>query len=211
MAPAGTSDITFDGNPHDIDRVLAAAQLEFIYNPTSFTTDAEKSAYLLQHFTGPALNWVRNRLASSPGLSTTTYDDLVNAVKAHFGYNPDQARAIAQVQLGSLKQTGSITNFLADFDDLCYRAEVTYDHAKIAMLLTKLNTRYLGIIQNSGTIPTRYETIRGALTNAGALIDHTAPPQIQKQAGGGKKKSRCNHCGKRGHKSSVCLTIKKEN
>lgn len=162
-------DVTFTGKPTDIDLLAADAQFQFILNSDDYSSDTEKIAYFLSKCRGPALTWGARYLDTHPGLTADTYVQFLTYVKESFGYDVKQSGAIARAQLSSLRHTGTVVEFIADFDDACGRADITSDEPKITMILEKLKPRYRQIIYDSGIIPEKYAALRKKLLNISAM------------------------------------------
>lgn len=199
-APQPPSDLSFDGNVLDLDRVLASAVIAFTLHPNSFPDDSLKSAYLLSHFRGSALDWAARLIDRRPE-SLSGYATLVNSIKLHFGYDAVQVQAIAQTQLGMLQQKGDMLEFLLEYDDCCARAGITSDASKIAMVFSKLNTYYRESLISGGDTFTNYSTIRSRLINVHSRrLTQAAMPDKQ------RKRAKCSKCGKPGHTGTQCLS-----
>lgn len=184
-------DVTFTGKPTDIDLLAANAQFEFILNADDYTTEPEKIAYFLSKCRGPALTWGARYLDSNPGLTSQPYAAFLAHVKDSFGYDDSQAGAIARAQLSTIRQSGTLVEFIADFDDACGRADIHADEPKITMLLDKLKPRYRQIICEQGLIPESYPRLRKKLLNISAMEGQSADhPQVQKQGKSSRKKRR---------------------
>lgn len=173
--------ILFYGRPTDIDLVAAEAQFTFLEN-NNYSTDAEKIAYLLGRFRGPALVWAAQYLDGHPGLTADTYAQLLQKVKEDFGYDTKQSAAIARSQLSQLKQTRTLVEFFADFDSACLRADINADEPKIAMVLDKLKPRYRQVIIDAGTIYERYATLRKKLLNIAAMELQSVETELVQKA-----------------------------
>lgn len=162
-------DIVFTGRPTDIDRLAADAQFQFILNDGDYAKDPEKIAYFLSKCRGPALTWGARYLDSHPGLTSDTYAAFLAHVKESFGYDAKQSAAIARAQLSSLRQSGTLVEFFADFDDACGRADIQADEPRLTMLLDKLKPRYRQMIIDTGVIPEKYAKVRKHLLNVSAM------------------------------------------
>lgn len=185
-------DITFTGKPTDIDLLAADCQFQFILNADDYSSNAEKIAYFLSKCRGPALTWAARYLDVHPGLSADTYAEFLQQVKDAFGYDAKQAGAIARSQLSSLRQTGTIVEFFADFDDACGRADIHSDEPKITMMMDKLKPRYRQVIIDSGIIPEKYAAVRKRLLNLSAMelqAVRTDTVQKDKKQKSGRKKN----------------------
>lgn len=193
-------DVTFDGNPIDLERVLAHVALRFITHAGQFSTDRERSAYLASHFRGSALDWVSLQLT---GQQTVTYLDdyegFVNRVKNAFFFSLDHAQAQAQNELGALKQTGDLLEFLERFEFLTVRAGTVSDTSRLTLLFPKLNARYHEALLGGGNAYVSYTVARTKLLN---IYDRT--PLKSTMPDQQRKKARCKKCGKRGHTGSQC-------
>lgn len=111
----GSEDVIFSGRPTDIDLLAADAQFQFILNSGDYTKDPERIAYFLSKCRGPALTWGARYLDNHPGLTAETYVSFLKTVKGAFGYDAKQSGAIARAQLSSLKQNGTLIEFIARF------------------------------------------------------------------------------------------------
>lgn len=171
-----SEDVIFSGRPTDIDLLAADAQFQFILNSEDYTKDSERIAYFLSKCRGPALTWGARYLDSHPGLTAETYASFLKSVKEAFGYDAKQSGAIARAQLSSLRQHGTLVEFIADFDDACGRADIQADQPKITMLLDKLKPRYRQIIAESGIIPEKYAAVRTKLLNISAMEGQAVEP-----------------------------------
>lgn len=201
-APSKSSDIAkdviFDGNVLDLDRVYAACALQFLLNSSSFATDSQKSAYLLSHFRGPALDWAARLIDKKPD-ALNAYASLCTSVRSHFGYDSVQVQAIAQTQLATLRQTGNLLDFLVQFDDTCARAGIGADPSKITLVLPKLTPFYRNAVVCNGDTISTYSTLRSQLVNVHSRASEVSPDN-EKQRG----KARCKKCGRRGHTGTQC-------
>lgn len=162
-------EVHFTGRPTDIDLVAADCQFEFILNSGSYTSDSERIAYFLAKCRGPALTWAARYLDGHPGLTADSYADFLSTIKEQFGYDARQSGAIARSQLSSLRQTGTLVEFIADFDDACGRADIHADQPKITMIMDKLKPRYRQAVVDAGLIPERYPALRTKLLNISAM------------------------------------------
>lgn len=162
-------DVFFTGKPTDIDALAADAMFQFILCPDEYDSDHQRIAYFLSKCRGPALTWGARYLDSNPGLTAETYACFLATVKDAFGYDSKQSAAIARAQLSSIRQTGTLIEFISAFDDACGRADIHGDEAKITMLLSKLKARYQDVINLSGEIPTTYSKLRVKLLNISAM------------------------------------------
>ena len=102
-------------------------------------------------------------------MSADDYGQFLQVVKDAFGYDIKQSNAIARSQLSSLRQTGTLVEFFADFDSACLRAGVNGDEPKITMLMEKLKPRYWQMVVDTGVIPEKYPAVRKRLLNVSAM------------------------------------------
>lgn len=185
------AEVVFTGKPTEIDQLAADAQFQFILNAADYSTEPEKIAYFLSKCRGPALTWGARYLDLNPGLTAEPYSAFLAVVKSSFGYDNAQAGAIARAQLSSMRQLGTVIEFIADFDDACGRADINADSSKITMLLAKLKPRYSQIIAESGEIPASYPRLRKKLLNISAMEGQaTHMEQVQRPRGGKRKNER---------------------
>lgn len=191
-------DVTFDGNPLDLDRVINSCVIAHLLHPSSFADSTTKSVYLLQHFRGPALDWAGSILSKGQG-PLTNYDSFVNRVRLQFGYDAVQVQAIAQTRMGVMRQSGDLLEFILEFDDVCSRAGLGSDTSKITLLLPKLQPRIRDMLFSGGDTLVSYSTVRSQLLNIYSRLD------LQKtETEGKRKKAKCKVCGKTGHTGAQC-------
>lgn len=195
-----TTDVFFDGNVIDLDRVFAAVAIQVLLDPSAFAQDETKSAYLLSHFRGPALDWAARTIDKHQAW-LANYPSFCSRVRTQFGYDEAQAVAVAQTQLAALQQKGDLVEFLAEYDDVTSRAGINSDTSKIAFLLPKLKKRYQDAIVLSGDLITNFSSLRLALCNINAREATSSVPLETK-----RNRARCKKCGKRGHTASQCVT-----
>jgi hypothetical protein len=196
--PPRPGDLIFDGSPVDLERVLAYIRLQALLYPLALSTDSRKSAYLLSHFRGPAIDWAATYIQSRAA-AADTHDQLVNRVKTAFGYDSAQQQAIAQTRLGAIHHQGDLMEFLVEFDNLCNVSGINADTSKITLLLPKLKATYREAITRSGELITNYSTMRNNLGNI-----YARESDMKNSAEKQRKKKTCGKCGKRGHTASQC-------
>lgn len=192
-------DVTFDGNPLDLKRVLAAISFQILLHPSEFAADQTKSLYLCAHFRGHALDWASGVISRNL-VYLDNYQQFCARLETAFGYDAAQAIAIAQTQLGAMRQTGDIVEFLVEFDDTCSRAGVNSDTSKITLLMPKLNTYYRDGICRSGDLHSNYSTVRTQLCNIASRTVSASVPNEKK-----RKKAHCGTCGRKGHTAAQCV------
>jgi hypothetical protein len=197
-SPRPSTDIIFDGNVLDLDRVFASCALQFILYSSQFGDDSLKSAFLLAHFRGPALDWAARVLERKPE-ALQNYLSFSNVVKNQFGYDSVQVQAIAQTQLAALHQKGNLLDFLIEFEDTCSRAGIAADTSKITFLLPKLNSYYRNALVVGGEPLTNYSSLRSHLINV-----HSRTTEVKATPEDQRSKARCKKCGKRGHTGTQC-------
>lgn len=180
-------EVTFTGKPTDIDLLAAACQFEFILNADDYSSDSERIAFFLQRCRGPAMVWAARYLDQNPGLASEPYGAFLLNVKNTFGYDDKQAGAIARAQLSALRHTGTLIEFVADFDDCCGRADIHADEPRITMILDKLKPRYRQVISDGGVIPERYASLRKRLLNMSAMEGEFSHRENVQESSRGKR------------------------
>jgi len=201
--PIGT--VLFDGNPIDLERMLAHVSLQLLLKASEFADDEtnqaaverRKTAYLLSHFRGPALDWAATIMRD--------HDDWLNdfamfseRVKRVFGYNAAQMTELASAELSQLTMGSDLPTFLVRFDELCERAGTRSDVTKITILRGKLRAPYHNVLLQ-GIQYNTYGTFKNAL-----LQVHFNTPQGHVNPEKKRKKLLCGKCGKKGHTGSQC-------
>ena len=191
------AEVVFRGKPTEIDHVAADAQFQFILNAEDYSTEPEKIAYFLSKCRGPALTWGARYLDMNPGLTAESYAEFLAVVKSSFGYDNNQAGAIARAQLSSMRQTGTLIEFISDFDDACGRADINADSSKITMLLGMLKPKYSQIIAESGEIPASYPRLRRKLLNISAMEGQATHMELVQRPRVAKRKNNREGAGPR--------------
>jgi hypothetical protein len=191
-------DLTFDGNPVDLERILGMVALQFALHAGAFTQETTKTAYLVSHFRGAALDW-GTRLVIKNDNRLQSYDKFTTSLKDHFGYDYAQLTSLHRTQLTKLTQTGDLMEFLTEFDNLSERVGLRADPTKITLVLPKLKKEYYDAIADGGDTIENYSTLRLRLLNIYAMKTGQPPSDEAK-----RKKSRCGKCGKRGHSATQC-------
>lgn len=198
LPDSGTSKVIFDGNPIDLERVLAHVHVAFMLNASSYSTDSQKSAFLASHFRGGALDWLGRFLTSTPQ-RLEDYEGFVNTVKNTFFLDANHIAAQAQTELAALRHTGDLLEFLQTFEHLCERAGCRSDVTKLTLLFPKLNSYYHEALISGGATFVHYSVARTCLTN---IYDRT--PDKKESPDTRRRKARCKKCGKRGHTGTQC-------
>jgi hypothetical protein len=199
--PSPSSEITFDGNPVELDRLFAHCALQRLLYPLAFTETKTLIGYLLAHFRGPALDWVVKELANDTIAKwTNDYEAYCNRIKSQFGYSLNQAYIIARTRVMALKQTGGMREFILEFDDLTAQAGLTSDIVRTTLAFPKLKKFY----QDAWTCdPTKlnatWNSVRTFLLDVASR--HEDHGRTEEEA---RKKSKCGKCGKNGHTSAQC-------
>ena len=202
--PPASSDVVFDGNPVDLDRVLGYVNTQQVLYPDAFgDNDAVKSCYLALHFRGDALDW-HSALISSANTAgyLHDYEGYISQLKVQFGYSLELNVAGASTELMALRQTGDykdLREFLNHFRTLCQRTGIASDVSRLAILYPKLDPYYHGAIVTNGRCYTRFQDAANFLLG---VYSHT--PANGKDVSVQRSKARCKVCGKRGHTGSQC-------
>ena len=111
------SPVTFEGDPRQLAPVRLHLKLKRILDPTLAADDARSCAYLASTFRGKALEWLCRQSASNPTLfeDYSAFDELIDEVWAL----PESAdTAQKELKLHRLKCTGSVSDFIIQFDAL---------------------------------------------------------------------------------------------
>lgn len=198
---APTKDVLFDGNPADLDRLLAHVSVRFLSDPAEFETDSQKSAFLGTRFRGPALDWLANILSTKPA-ELNNFTNFTNLVKNAFGVDSERRQVIAQGQLMALKQDGvDLLQFLAEFEALCTKSGNDDDDARLLLAPSKLDSYYRDAMTTSTTAHTSWVSYKQALGNLYAKKASRAGGLATERK---RKRAKCGKCGKRGHTAMEC-------
>ena len=197
--------VLFDGNPIDLERMLAHVSLQLLLRASEFVDDEtnheaverRKTAYLLSHFRGPALDWAATVMREHDDW-LADFSMFRERVKRVFGYNSAQMTELASAEISLLQMTGDLPTFLARFEELCDRAGMRSDVTKITLLRGKLRAPYSNVLLQ-GIQYNTYGTFRNALIQV-----HFNTPQGHSNPEKKRKKLTCGKCGKKGHTGSQC-------
>lgn len=190
--------LTFDGNPVDLERILAHVSVVFLRDPSAYPTDESKSARLAEHFRGAALDWLSVKLQTQPS-PLTNFTEFQGLVRTAFGFDLPRRQQMARTNLGVLKQEGDLLLFLAEFEGLTQIVGSVSDASRLALIMPKLSPYFRDCIVNSGEPIGSYATMVARLKNI-----YTMRPATAVGAEVRRKKARCGKCGKKGHSASQC-------
>ena len=193
---------SFDGtNSDDLARLVTLTKLELAF--ASGDNDADKSAWLAQHFCGAALDWLEHELADDSEI-LDDFDEFVSQVKRNFGITPDTDRARFQVQFDCLKMGANWPAFLSEFDRLTRKLGMTENRVRLQLLRGKLPASVLTKFAEQGMLMVSYEIIRDRLLTMHALMPAGGAATGAKKA----VKQKCGTCGKKGHSAAECRSGK---
>lgn len=202
--PSPSSDVFFDGNPLDLDRLFAHCAIQHLLYPEAFAQTKTLISYLLAHFRGPALDWVAKQLTANVIQNwSDDYAAYCRTVKAQFGHSDTQGMVIARTRMHALKHSGGMREFLLAFEDLANQAGLVSDVTRTTLLVPKLKPYYANAIAcNDDMLNPTYHTMRKYLLDVAAR--HEDGVQTEDTA---RKKSKCGKCGKTGHSAIQCRSL----
>jgi hypothetical protein len=199
-----SSTIQFSGaNWEDLNRLSLLTTLEERLND-DVTDDATKCAWLVKHFTGPALDWVAARLATTANFMDD-YDNFIEEARTRFGCSDDLLRAHRRAQLESLTWSQDAAVFFAQFDRLTDSLDISTDEVKIQYLHHKLPAPIKRAFAEQALDFQVYGTMRERVLIMWSLTKST-PSAAPKATGHKSKKTqpKCHRCGVVGHKKANC-------
>lgn len=197
--PAPLADMSFDGNPADLKRLITHVRIRVIGNDAALNTDARRSAFVASHFRGAALDWLGAQLETDPD-ALDDFDAFIKAVSAAFGYSGNAAIAVARQELETLKQSEDLLLFLTRFEALTATIGLVSDTTRVTLVMPKLSPYYAEAIRKNGTIFTRWSTLRATLINLDAMRVESGKKDPEKK----RRRAKCGKCGKRGHTAAEC-------
>jgi hypothetical protein len=214
MTTSAPSTLTFDGsNWEDLIRLLTQATIEFISDPGEYDDDdtpelcqRKKCAYLARHFRGAALDWFGAVISAAPGM-LDNYEQFSEAAKNAFGVSQEGLQAHRRGQLEALQWRSDLPAFFAEYDRLTMQLMLTGDATKIAILRAKLPTHVQKLLAEQALDFANYDTMRERLLTMWALDPHKNT-SVHASTSGGKKRTKCGRCGKKGHAASDCRAAK---
>lgn len=203
MSGKPSLDISFSGHDwENLNRLVALARFEFMRNGDYTNADDTpindaRCAFLAQHFTGPALDWVASIHATTPAVFNS-FDGFVAAVRQGFGVAEDNIRSLCMTKLDDLKWQSDVPVFFAEIDRLFLALAITGHDTRIAHVSGKLPTEMRRVLADQGRSFRNYDTMREFLNTRWALM-----PKVTTVA-----KTKCGNCGKKGHDASACRKSK---
>lgn len=193
---------SFDGtNPEDLLRLVTLTKLELAF--ASSDADEDKCAWLAQHFSGAALDWLEHELADDTQI-LLDFEEFVSQAKANFGITDDTLRARYQVQLDALRMGANWPSFLSEFDRLTRKLGMTNNQERLQLLRMKLPASVLTKFADQGLLMVDYAIIRDRLLTMYAL----APVGLSTTGAKKAVKPKCGTCGKKGHTAAECRSGK---
>lgn len=197
--------LTFSGHDwENLNRLVALAKFEFMFNG-DFTDSNDnplhsaQCAYLAQHFTGPALDWVASQHTMVPAIFNN-FDGFVSAVRQGFGVADDNIRSLCMAKLDNLRWESDVPVFFAEMDRLFLALGITGHDTRIAHVTSKLPVVIKTDLASQGRSFQNYDTMREFLNTRWALMPKSAAVP--------KSRTKCGNCGKKGHDASVCRKSK---
>lgn len=196
--PKVHSDLLFDGtNPETLLRLIALVKLELAFAEED--SDAGKSAWLAQHFSGAALDWIDLQLEDDSDI-LDDFEELVVQVKYRFGITHDALKARYQAQFDALQWTEDTPIFLAEFDRLTMKLGLATGPVRLQLLRTKLPAAILNMWADQGYYMVNYDQTRERLYTRHALR-YTGP---NARSAKNAARPKCGSCGKKGHVAGDC-------
>lgn len=179
-----------------LNRVVALARFQFTLDDEFDNNEARKCAYVAQHFTGPALDWVST--LPNQAAVFTHFDGFVEATRQAFGIADNNITALLRRDLDQLSWQSDVPIFFAEFDRLTFALGITSHETRVAMVEQKLPLAMKLRLAEQALHFANYDTMRERF-NCMWAMDPT-----RGQATQSRKKPRCGNCGRQGHPASVC-------
>lgn len=202
--PKLNSDLAFDGsNWEDFSRLVTLTKLSSVF--TTIDNEDDKCAYLCQHFTGAALDWVGTQTDGGTDRVFGNFDAFVRLVRTRFGIEDDVLRAHRQTQLDALRWGADLPVFFSEFDRLITSLGITSEEAKLATLRHKMPVTEQRKLADAGRMFYSFDTARSHLLTVWALQPRGSVTTANTQSA---RKPTCGNCGKRGHRAMNCRSGK---
>jgi hypothetical protein len=194
-------ELAFDGNPVDLQRLLAHVSVSFLADQSKFGTEQAKSGFLAKHFRGPALDWLAVNLRDNASL-LDNFDAFKSAVQGAFGLDSVRTGVEARTRMDALRQSpgGDLLLFLSEFEGLCATLGLASDASRCTLLMPKLEPYYQSSLRTSGQLCSSYSSIKAMLGNMYALRKDPGVAHQDKA----RRKAKCGKCGRKGHTSTEC-------
>lgn len=193
-----SSEVLFDGNPADLERLVTYVAVAVLAEPPRFPSERAKAMYLAKSFRGPALDWLASILSSRVTL-LDDYEQFVKELRGVFGLGDVERAQVARTRLESLRQQGDLLLFLAEFEGLCREAGMVSDASRLQLILPKLEPYYANAIRTAVLRIATWYDMRRHLTTLYSFRQSSGAPREQV-----RRRAKCGKCGKRGHTANQC-------
>jgi hypothetical protein len=201
--------VLFYGKPQQLDDVLTFADIKNLVDGNA--TDKSQCGLLASLFRGQALHWLTAQLRTSPKL-LNNYDEFVATLRSSFGISDGAQRAHAAQRLATVSQRGPVQLYAIEMRQLFETLGID-DSSAQAYFTRGLKLHVREALVASGGVDTLDELIQEAIRIDTELYNAKRPQRAMGRQGTGQGSRggiKCHSCGKFGHKSSNCRTIKKE-
>jgi len=145
-------------------------------------TDAQRIQIAESYLQGEAKrSWLTTRRAltndSNDTYATLTFEQFKEALVKR--WDPACTEVVAQHKLDKLKQTGSLPDFVAEFDKLCSYVSDMQDREKVHRFLNSINASIVDMVSTDPTTRqrwTKYDDLRAYALNHAAAASAAAAP-----------------------------------
>lgn len=207
MPSIDSTEPKFNGsNWQELNRIIALARFQFLQDD-DYEDEGKCCAYLSQRFEGPALDWVASAHATSRTLFQS-FDQFIEEVRQAFGVADNNITALLRRDLDHLAWSAEVPSFFAQFDRLTLGLGIASNETKIAMIESKLPPHMKKLLAEQALSFSNYDTMRERLNCMWAL-DPTRGKTIVTNQTLKTARSRCGHCGRKGHTAPECRGSKK--
>jgi hypothetical protein len=171
--------VLFYGKPGQLDAILTHCLVKFIAEDTP---DSKKAATLSQHFRGPALLWLQQKLKKNPQY-LVSWDAFSEDLQATSGLDETAVKQQAARKLASCRQTSSVQDYATRFTALSSEAGIP-DETANALFIKGLRPN----VRNACIISDQNDTLADAIAEAQRIDNQLFYARtFQPSAGGGRR------------------------
>lgn len=187
----------FQGAHAELAGLWFHMRLKSLLDPTLDQVPARKCAYLASCFTGPAREWLIQKVTQETTL-LSDYDFFERTVNEVFDLPEAVKKRQAEERMMHLKQNGGILAYVAEFETLATQLGWP-SSAKRAMFYSGLqpNLREKLVVNNAYDT---YSEMKDEAVRLGTALSADKGTSKKKR----KKQAKCAKCGRTNHKTEDC-------
>ena len=197
-------EVYFDGSPDQLPTLWLHMFEKAALDP-NMDSEQKKCAYLCTRFKGSPREWLIQQHGVN-ALIFSDYNAMVQAVKDKYERADDIQTHMYRQQIMRLRQTGTVAQFIQEFDILADRLGWT-DEVRSTMVLERVNKDIRDHMITFNEMPDDYDGLKADLVSIDAtkrLLKGTNETKTKSRKKSKKGKAKCGQCGKTGHTADKC-------